>query len=132
MAGAVPETCSAAYTVQPADPGEGLEGIARRLYGDAGRWVEIYDANRFVIGTNPAVVRAGQQLVIPRLCAAGPGAGGRVYVVRAADVAGGLPGIARRLYGDAGRWRELYAVNRGTVGDDPDRLQAGQRLITPG
>lgn len=55
----------AIYTVQPADEAEGLLGIARHLYEDESRWMAIYDANRVVIGNNPTVVRAGQQLVLP-------------------------------------------------------------------
>jgi nucleoid-associated protein YgaU len=123
-----------AYTVQPEDVGEGLTRIAARLYGDAGRWGEIYDANRTVIGHNPAVIRAGQQLVIPGLrTGRGPGGGGgaRVYVVEPPDTPAGLAGIAARLYGDAGRHAELRAVNRGVVGEGPERLQAGQHLIVP-
>jgi nucleoid-associated protein YgaU len=127
-----PATCDVVYTVQPADAERGLLAVARRLYGDPDRWPALYDANRAVIGNNPAVLRAGQHLVVPGLRAApGPGGGARVYVVQPGDARAGLRGIAEHLYGDPDRWPELYAVNRGVVGDDPDRLQPGQRLVAP-
>lgn len=68
---------SAAPVVRPApapvDPtrhvvidGETLASIARRAYGDATRWKELFDANRQVIGSNPAQLVAGMVLHIPR------------------------------------------------------------------
>lgn len=118
------------YTVRRVDERAGLMGIARRLFGDASRWPEIYEANRSVIGLNPNVLLAGQQLRIARVngehvvC-------GRVliYEVQAVDVAAGLRSIARRLCGDESHWEEIYSVNRGVIGDQPDRLQVGQRLL---
>jgi len=118
------------YTVQPADEAEGLLAIARRLYGDPSRWPEIYEANQVVIGNNPTAIWAGQQLRIPGLDSARQGHA-RIYVVQPADVHGGLVGIARQLCGDPERWREVYALNKGVIGDSPDHLQAGQRLIIP-
>lgn len=46
--------------------GDNLSQIAKRLYGDAGKWVRIYDANRMLIGANPNLILPGQVLVIPR------------------------------------------------------------------
>lgn len=120
----------AQYTVQPADETEGLAGIAHRLYGDVGRWVEIYDANRGIIGNNPYNVQSGQQLIIPNLNGRHTAGGGaQVYVVQPSDMHHGLRGLARRLLGDPEQWSMIYAINRGVIGDVPDRLQAGQRLI---
>jgi len=120
------------YTVQPADLREGLLGIARRLYGDPNRWVELYEANRWIIGNNPMIIHPGQQVIVPALAPASAGTyGARIYVVQPIDIPGGLPGIARHLYGDADRWAELYAINQGMIGSDPGLLQAGQRLIIP-
>lgn len=118
------------YTVQLADLAGGLMALASRFYGDAGRWYEIYNANRGVIGSDPTMLRTGQQLAVP---AAGDGSPAvRVYQVTTGDVYGGLQGIAARLYGDAERWPELYAVNRGVIGDDPRHLQPGQHLVVMG
>ena len=120
------------YTVQHSDEAEGLLGIARRLYGDEARWPALYNSNRTIIGNNPSVVRVGQQLYIPDLLLeAAVGDSTRVYHVQLADVMTGLPGIAQQLWGKPERWRELYAVNRGAIGDDPQALQPGQTLIVP-
>ncbi len=120
------------YTIQPADLREGLRGIARRLYGDPDRWVELYEANRWIIGNNPTVIHPGQQMIVPALAGAGAlRAGARIYVVQPIDIPGGLAGIAQRLYGEAGRWSELYAINQGIIGSDHRLIQPGQRLIIP-
>ncbi len=46
---------------------ETLSHIALKYYGDAGReaWMKIYDANKAVIGDNPALLRPGIVLKIP-------------------------------------------------------------------
>ena len=44
--------------------GDTLSSIARQYYGAAGRWGEIYEANRGRIG-NPDVLIPGQRIVIP-------------------------------------------------------------------
>lgn len=116
------------YTIQPEDVLAGLQGIARRLYGDDRRWTELYEASRYLLGNNPTVVRPGQQLIVPD---PGPTSGARVYTVLPADSIDGLRGIARRAYGEEERWPEIYALNRGTIGGDPHALQPGQRLILP-
>lgn len=121
----------AIYTVQPIDEAEGLLGIARRLYGDGARWTALYDANRTVIGNNPTVVRVGQQLVIPHSGHDALPNVPRVYQVQLGDLVQGLRGIAQRLWGQPDRWPELYAINRGAIGDDPHTLQPGQWLLVP-
>lgn len=55
-------TPPAKYEVKP---GDCLWLIARRVYGDGGRWQEIYDANADTIGPDPNLIQPGQQLVIP-------------------------------------------------------------------
>ena len=49
------------YTVQK---GDSLSGIALKVYGDANRWEEIYEANRRAL-ENSNDLRAGQALIIP-------------------------------------------------------------------
>lgn len=49
------------YTVQAGDT---LTRIAARVYGDAGQWTRIFEANRDVL-RDPSSVRPGQQLAIP-------------------------------------------------------------------
>lgn len=45
--------------------GDNLSKIAKKFYGHANRWREIYDANRDQI-KNPDVIRVGQILKIPQ------------------------------------------------------------------
>jgi nucleoid-associated protein YgaU len=118
------------YTIQPDDVMNGLLGIAERLYGDSRRWIGLYEANRLIIGTNPNIIQPGQQLIVPLLedTAAAPKAA-RIYIVQPFDLPEGLMGIARRVYGDAGRWQEIYRTNQGIIGNNPQQLQAGQRLF---
>jgi nucleoid-associated protein YgaU len=49
------------YTVQAGDT---LGKIAQELYGDGGRWTEIYEANKAKIA-DPNVIEVGQELEIP-------------------------------------------------------------------
>lgn len=46
--------------------GDTLGAIARRTLGDARRWKEIFELNRGVIGNDPAKLRVGQVLKMPR------------------------------------------------------------------
>lgn len=56
------------YTVRS---GDSLSKIAQREYGDPSRWMEIYEANRDVLGNNPNMIYPGQQLTIPSNSASG-------------------------------------------------------------
>ena len=49
------------YTVQAGDT---LGKIAQELYGDGGRWTEIYEANKDKIA-DPNAIEVGQELQIP-------------------------------------------------------------------
>ena len=42
-----------------------LSKIAKKVYGDAKRWPEIYEANKDIIGSNPNIIHGGQKLRIP-------------------------------------------------------------------
>jgi nucleoid-associated protein YgaU len=44
--------------------GDSLSKIAKREYGDANKWRQIYEANRDVID-NPDLIEPGQNLIIP-------------------------------------------------------------------
>lgn len=48
--------------------GETLGGIALKYYKSATRdsWMKIYEANKAVIGDNPGMIKAGQELKIPK------------------------------------------------------------------
>ena len=45
--------------------GDTLQSIAEEVYGDAGQWQRIYDANRDVIGNDPNALKIGTTLRIP-------------------------------------------------------------------
>jgi nucleoid-associated protein YgaU len=56
-----PEKPEKTYKVEAGDT---LSGIALKLLGDAGRWQEIFNANKDKI-KDPNLIRIGQELVIP-------------------------------------------------------------------
>jgi len=50
------------YTVQP---GDSLSKISKQFYGDANKYMKIFEANKDKL-SDPDKVRAGQELVIPQ------------------------------------------------------------------
>lgn len=50
------------YTVQS---GDCLWNIAKKFYGSGAQYTKIYNANKSIIGNNPALIKSGQKLVIP-------------------------------------------------------------------
>jgi len=145
----VPETIST-YRVRRGDT---LIGIARKVYGRAGRteYLRIFRANRDKL-TDPQVLPVGVVLTIPPLKGESRAMvrvgrtgkhytemtleqmerhfnAGKVYVVRAGD---NLTRIARRTMGDGSRSAvmKLLRVNRKRI-KDPDRLTVGMKLIIP-
>jgi nucleoid-associated protein YgaU len=55
---------AAAVRTYVVKPGDTLSGIAKSMYGNAGRWPEIFEANRDVI-EKPNLIRPGWKLRIP-------------------------------------------------------------------
>jgi nucleoid-associated protein YgaU len=51
----------------------------------------------------------------------------RTYTVVEGDT---LSGIAKRLYGEANKWKRIYDANRDVI-DDPDLIYPGQDLKIP-
>lgn len=51
----------------------------------------------------------------------------RTYVVEAGD---SLSVIAKKVYGDAGRWKDIFEANKATV-KDPSLIRVGQELVIP-
>lgn len=51
----------------------------------------------------------------------------RIYVVVSGD---SLSKIAKREYGDANKWKQLYEANRDTI-KDPNLIYPGQKLKLP-
>jgi TonB family protein len=56
------------YSVGEAHDGGTLKGIAKLVYGDQNKWVQIYEANRAVVGdADPNALHYGMSLTIPPL-----------------------------------------------------------------
>ncbi|RTQ49543.1 LysM peptidoglycan-binding domain-containing protein [Hymenobacter gummosus] len=53
---------------------------------------------------------------------------GESYTVVSGD---SLSKIAKRHYGDAAKWHQIYDANKSTIGNDPDRIEVGQVLKLP-
>lgn len=66
--------------------------------------------------------------VAPATKLAGPVAEG-VYVVQSGD---SLSVIAGRALGDAYRWPEIFELNRGLIGNNPNLIHPGMKLVLPG
>src|SRR5512135_3617889 len=56
-----PPAAPKTYTVQPGDT---LSKISKNFYGEAGKYMKIFEANRDKL-TNPDLIRVGQVLTIP-------------------------------------------------------------------
>jgi nucleoid-associated protein YgaU len=123
-------------TVHVVKPDETLYQIARQYYGRAEMWTIISRANQEL---HPSKLRVGQKLTIPAVAEAktrfdGPaesapgGAGkGKAYKVQSGD---SLQSIAREHLGSAGRWKEIYELNKGRIGK-PESLKVGQTIYLP-
>jgi nucleoid-associated protein YgaU len=106
-------------------PGDSLSAIAQRMLGSARRWPELYAANRDRVA-NPAKIRAGQVLAMPRV-AARQGGNRAYYRVKPGDC---LYTIASSQLGNGGRWQSIWAMNRTKV-RDARRIFPGQVLSLP-
>ena len=108
------------YVVQEGDT---LSRIAEEQLGDASRWPEIFALNRHIV-RDPDEIFPGQELTLPT---EPPDSPLRIYKVRRGDT---LSEIAQRELGDAGRWREIFELNRDVI-EDPDEIFPGQVLVLP-
>ena len=61
---AAPQPAPAAPRTYTVVAGDNLSKIAKKFYGNAGKWKEIYEANRDTI-KNPDLIHPGQVLKIP-------------------------------------------------------------------
>jgi nucleoid-associated protein YgaU len=121
----------ALYTVRRGDT---LEGIAKRLLGDAREWPFIRErhnaASRYVSGLrmigDPDLLLAGEYLAVP-VTEDDAGLPGWPYHVQRGD---SLWGIATRMYGQGRLWPRIADANADLV-PDPSRLQPGLLLFIP-
>ncbi|MCH8151580.1 MAG: LysM peptidoglycan-binding domain-containing protein [Planctomycetes bacterium] len=126
----------ASITFHKVRPGESLSSICQRYYGDVLRVLELARYNDIA---DPDVVRAGRKLRIPKADAlarndqSNPAASSdgadrsRTYTIKRGD---SLSVVAQRLLHSAGRWRQLYQLNRNVI-SDPDTLQVGTVIKVP-
>ncbi|MEX2154432.1 MAG: BTAD domain-containing putative transcriptional regulator [Gemmatimonadaceae bacterium] len=134
-------TVRAPFVVYTVAPGDDLWGIARRLYGDGSRYVDLFAANRGRVMPDgerfddPRVVRAGWTLNAPLPAAnVSVDAGTVTYRVTRGDH---LWGIAERFLGDGFRWDEIWQANRdrdmggGWRFTDPRLIYPGWVLVLP-
>jgi len=121
-------------------PGDTFETLARAYYGSS-RYVEFLmranpniDPSRMRVGTMvriPALSSKKNRAATPASAAARgsrPSPMARRYEVQPGD---SFYRIAEKQLGDAGRWKELFELNKNVVGRDPSRLKVGQVLTLP-
>lgn len=142
------------------EKGDTLYRIAARFYGSGSREVvgAIHDANRATMPTPDHLV-VGQKIMLPNLASAPPKAPAAASTATpksappAAKTGRGKPeakrdkaeppfrwyqvrkddryvSIAREQLGDAGRWREVYELNKDKF-PEPDRIREGVRIKLP-
>jgi nucleoid-associated protein YgaU len=139
------------YEVQP---GDSYWTISERVYGSGGYYQALAEQNRGKVGnvnrltpgdviSAPSVVQL--EKIYPELCpkasrretqesrtmavsTRGSYRGGRTYTVTEGDT---LFNIARYELGKAGRWVELYDLNRDLLGKDFNYLTPGMKLVLP-
>ncbi|MCW0200878.1 MAG: CHAT domain-containing protein [Rhodanobacter thiooxydans] len=121
----------ALYTVRRGDT---LEGIAKRLLGDAREWTFILERHNAASALAPGLRRindpdfllAGEYLAVP-VTEDDAGLPGWPYHVQRGDT---LWGIATRMYGQGRLWPRIADANADLV-PDPSRLQPGLLLFVP-
>lgn len=122
------DSANSSYTVQR---GDNLWDIARRQLGDGSRWGEIYKLNADAIGNNPDMIFSGTELKLPSAggdIASTAGEAGK-YTVQPGD---NLWNIAKQHAGGGQNWGDIYRMNEGVIGSNPDLIHPGQQLDLPG
>ncbi|MGB3341991.1 MAG: peptidoglycan-binding protein LysM [bacterium] len=109
------------YTVQSGDT---LSKIASRLYGNAGKYPVIFEANLEVI-KDPNLIYPGQILrVVKPPVSQTPS---ETYIVKSGDT---LSKIAKQIYSDARKYSIIFEANRDIL-KDPNIIHPGQKLRIP-
>ena len=118
------KTTTRTYTVKAADT---LTKIAQKELGDGDRWQEIFllTGRSSAIPTGSSSARSSSCRSTPSWC--GAGCRPRIYVVKRGDT---LSGIAAAELGDAGRWPEIFAINKAVL-TNPDLIVPGTVLVLP-
>ena len=114
------------YRIQSGDT---LSAIAKRVYGDGTYVQDILVANPSIPDENH--IRAGQEIVLPKRRGEGGATSDErpnLCVVRPGET---LIDIARRQYGDAAMYIEIFNLNRDRLSSVEAPLRAGLRLRLP-
>ena len=117
-----PEPESAFYTVKK---GDSLSKIAKRFYGNAMKYQQIFEANRPML-SDPDKIYPGQNLRIPKLEGT-YSSSLATYEVQKGDTLGK---IAKEQLGDASKYMKIFEANDDIL-DDPNKIKVGQRLTIP-
>ena len=102
-------------------------------FGDIAYTLELTEARTVQIGIDGEDAGDGQGSV--NSGGPGPDEGGESaptpskYIVKDGDY---LIKIAKLVYGDSSRWREIYDANKTLIGNNPDLIFPGQELDIPG
>lgn len=97
--------------------GDTLWHIAERSYGDPYRWLDLWRNNPHI--QNPDRIYPGDCLILR-----GAELSKNIYVIRKGDT---LSWIAREVYGDPSRWRELWKKNPHL--EDPNKIYPWDHLV---
>lgn len=100
-------------------PGDDLWSLAQHYYGEGSQWRLIVEANPALAENPMAPLVPGQELVISDPV--------RLVTVQRGDT---LSALALAHLGDAHRWPEIHALNKGRV-PDPDMIDVGWVLRVP-
>jgi len=136
---------SAALEKHRVQSGDTLAALAIQYYGSERYTQFLIDANKQLANPNrlkigdvvnipaaPERANASRQTTTPRSTTGGAApaqpTGRRTYTVQSGD---SFYAIARDQLGDAGRWNELFELNRQLVGGEPTALRVGQVLVLP-
>ncbi|MCH2133249.1 MAG: LysM domain-containing protein [Phycisphaerales bacterium] len=114
-------------------PGDTLGHIAQQYYGKANKWYLIAEANPEV---DPSWLTVGRELVIPvgpveqpaAKAVSAPAPTGRTHTIGDGET---LSSIAEDHLGHERHWYRLYELNKGRIGDNPNRLVVGMVIAVP-
>jgi len=120
--------------------GDSFMKIARTLYGDEKKYLDIIKVNPDV---DPNRLQLGQKINLPEAVdlktgqpvsttkkkntKKTPAVLGKTHTVSNGDT---LVGISKQYYGDGRKWRKIWDANRQAI-IDPDTLKIGTTLIIP-
>lgn len=122
--------------------GDTLSSIAKEVYGKASVWPKLQEANPDI---DPNRLQIGQKVqlppsedVLPKSTTQGAGdeqqtviippEGSITHEVKANE---SLWAISAEHYGTGRHWRYIFEANKHVMGDDPDKLEEGMKLIIP-